>query len=209
MFNDRYTVKHFLGSGTYGSVYFGEDNTTKKAVAIKYTAEADSEACIMSMVSGRHAPDLFDWGDNVDVVEDSYLITEFIPYHLYDIRVDDYVMVELCYQLMQALVDMHDDGVTHSDLHSNNVMVDDAGVVRIIDYGCSFEGDEPDYDLFGFWTVFSDLYARLSHETIDWEEIENFLGEEEEFEPVYRFFKTMRSQFGTSENTVKDAIVPK
>ncbi len=48
-------------------------------------------------------------------------------------------LFSMCCQTLRAYSRLHDQGVTHSDIHPRNVLVDDRGRVKIVDYGLARE----------------------------------------------------------------------
>lgn len=50
-------------------------------------------------------------------------------------------LFDLCCNILRAYSRLHDQGVTHSDIHPRNLLVDDANNVTIVDFGLAWEED--------------------------------------------------------------------
>jgi eukaryotic-like serine/threonine-protein kinase len=46
-------------------------------------------------------------------------------------------LIRLCCAILRAYSHLHDQGVIHSDVHPRNILVDDQGGVKVVDYGLS------------------------------------------------------------------------
>ncbi|KAH8101163.1 kinase-like domain-containing protein, partial [Cristinia sonorae] len=71
--------------------------------------------------------------------------------------IDD-IAVQQLYQAAQGLSYLHSEGLIHGDLRGANVMVDDTGNARLIDFGLSVLADS----VFGFELPYVDI-STLSH----------------------------------------------
>jgi eukaryotic-like serine/threonine-protein kinase len=103
------------------------------------------EANILRRLNGRVAPRILSSGETQD--ERAYLLLQWIPGELsgevaaamraYAYEPFPARLVALCAKILDGYAALHSLGVIHSDVHANNLLVMDNGVVRIIDHGLS------------------------------------------------------------------------
>jgi eukaryotic-like serine/threonine-protein kinase len=103
------------------------------------------EAKIQDRLAGRVAPRLFASGETED--GRAYVISEWIDGELCTARAAilrmssrdplSPAMLSLCGNILDAYAALHRLGVTHSDVHSGNILIARDGEVRIVDFGLS------------------------------------------------------------------------
>ncbi len=143
-----YTIIEPLGKGGMGEVYRARDATLGRDVAIKILPpdfaddqerllRFEREARLLASIS--HPNIAVVHGFNEDEGQ-RYLVLEFIegetlgkrlqrgPLHLEDV-------LEIGKHIADALAAAHDKGVVHRDLKPGNVMVNDDGAVKVLDFG--------------------------------------------------------------------------
>jgi len=148
-FADRYEIIEVLGKGGMGTVYKVEDTKIGQDIAlklIKHEIATDkktierfrNELKTTRMISHRNVCRMFDLGDS----EGKHFITmEYIPGE--DLKsfirrvgqLPSGKAISIAKQVCEGLAEAHRLGVVHRDLKSNNVMIDEEGNARIMDFG--------------------------------------------------------------------------
>ncbi|KAI8983527.1 kinase-like domain-containing protein [Pilobolus umbonatus] len=140
-----------IGKGSGGSVRLIQRKSDKKAFAVKqfrkrhdhesekeYVKKVTAEFCIGSTL---HHPNIIETLDIVKEASVFYEIMEYAPNDLYDIVMSGMMSTEeigCCWrQLVDGVHYLHSMGIAHRDLKLDNVVLDHAGIVKIIDFGCS------------------------------------------------------------------------
>lgn len=106
----------------------------------------DREAAILRQLAGSVSPALLDSG----IWENRrYLLLEWCEgvdagsaaAMLYQDRTEEAQrkLFHLCCEILDTYSRLHNQGVTHSDIHPRNLLVDDANKVRIVDFGVAAE----------------------------------------------------------------------
>ena len=181
---ERYMIGQALGEGAFGVTYLAYDNKEKKSVAIKAYSRKENE----SAQEKKEADFLNEIKDIPGVVnktgyfqEDGthYLVMEYLKggsfrdYLKKRHRVPAEEAVKLLQPVMRTLIRLHSRGIIHGDISPDNLLFDDEGTLKIIDFGAALvkgfparekklkEGYAPmesyqEKDKIGPW---SDLYA--------------------------------------------------
>jgi len=140
----RIKVESTLGQGGMGVVYLGWDQVLNRHVAIK-TIKVDSprhqqrllqEARILSKLEHPNICRIY---DIVSDDPDQFLIMEYVS----GVTLRDQIkgattfdrQLELAQQVAAALDAAHQKSVIHRDLKPENIMVDDQGMVKVLDFG--------------------------------------------------------------------------
>lgn len=147
------TISHYrilkeLGAGGMGEVYLAEDTRLGRQVALKflpasYQYDPDrrtrflAEARATSALRSPHIVSIFDIGEHEGSI---YIVMEYVegeplstrlargPLALRDV-------VDVAAQIADALMEAHKIGIIHCDIKSANLMVNDRGSVKILDFG--------------------------------------------------------------------------
>ncbi len=149
----RYTILGELGRGGFGIVYKAQDPKINRIVAIKTipTQELRSfaggkelyerfsrEAQSAGSLSHPNIVTVFELAEDEAV---TYIVMEFVPGRsLRDLMSDSTPMavdrkLSLIRQMGEALDFAHDNGIIHRDVKPANILVTDAGVAKIADFG--------------------------------------------------------------------------
>ncbi|MBL8437630.1 MAG: serine/threonine protein kinase, partial [Zoogloeaceae bacterium] len=149
----RYRVNGILGQGAMGVVYDGTDPVLNRRVAIKtilHSVLADAgtltdasarfvrEAQAVARLNHPHIVTVFDFGEEGDL---SYLVMEFVQGRELKACFDEgsrfapAEAVRIVRELLDALEFAHRQGVIHRDVKPANVMLDEAGRVKLTDFG--------------------------------------------------------------------------
>lgn len=138
-------------SGGFGEVWTVTDTFLGRTVAYKrvagsgQAAEIVAEASLAAAARSRHVVEIYDIIVN-DHGEPDALVMEFLDGpELAGFDLDDgdgcadYLVA--LYQVVWALRDLHDIGITHRDLKPDNVRRSGSGVLKVIDFGIAVQGD--------------------------------------------------------------------
>src|SRR5579862_3999776 len=143
-----YEIQSPLGAGGMGEVYRAFDTRLQRTVAIKILpAHLSSDPDLRSRftqeaksISGLQHP-------NICVVDDvgsqngiDYMVMEFVSGQSLDQLIPAAglpanVAVKYAIQIAEALARAHSVGIVHRDLKPSNVMVDESGLVKVLDFG--------------------------------------------------------------------------
>ena len=181
---ERYMIGQALGEGAFGVTYLAYDDKEKKSVAIKAYFRKENKSS-----QEKKEADLLDEIKDIPGVvnktgyfqEDGthYLVMEYLKggsfrdYLKKRHRVPAEEAVKLLQPVMGTLIRLHSRGIIHGDISPDNLLFDDEGTLKIIDFGAALvkgfparekklkEGYAPmesyqEKDKIGPW---SDLYA--------------------------------------------------
>jgi serine/threonine protein kinase/Tfp pilus assembly protein PilF len=147
------TISHYrildqIGEGGMGVVYEAEDTRLGRRVAIKIPSAApDSqshharflrEARSISALSHAHIATLFDYGELPD--GRPYIVMELVNgRELGDLLRSEELSisraVEIIAEVAEALCEAHRHGIIHRDIKPSNVIINERGVVKVLDFG--------------------------------------------------------------------------
>jgi serine/threonine protein kinase len=143
----KYRILSPLGSGGFGTVYLSEDTWIDKKVAIKVPhrqaidfGELLREPRLLASLNHPNIVSVLTAEKQGDVF---FIVMEYVPGETLEAIVDrqgaldvplalDYVC-----QICNAVDHAHRHGVIHRDLRPGNVLVNEAGLVKVADFGTS------------------------------------------------------------------------
>jgi len=145
----RYLLTRPLGAGSSATVYLAEDRSLRREVAVKMlrtSLSTDSaflkrfraEAVAVAGLNHPHVLRVFDWGE---ADGDAWLVTEYlVGGSLRDVLDDQGSLrieqaVSIGAQAADGLAYAHARGFVHRDVKPSNLLFDDAGRIRITDFG--------------------------------------------------------------------------
>ncbi len=145
----RYLLSRPLGAGASATVYLAEDRSLRREVAVKvlrtglahddaFLRRFRAEAVAVAGLNHPHVLRVFDWGEEG---EDAWLVTEYLAggsvRDLLDLkgRLPLEHVVSIGTQAADGLAYAHERGFVHRDVKPSNLLFDDAGRVRITDFG--------------------------------------------------------------------------
>ncbi|MBN2399506.1 MAG: tetratricopeptide repeat protein [Candidatus Aminicenantes bacterium] len=145
----HYRIVDFLDHGGMGDLYVGFDEKLKRKVALKsikaehkLMAESKArflrEARVLSKLAHPNICQIFDYleGHTTD-----FLVLELITgrklSEMIRIGMDHHQKLKVAEQLAGVLVVAHEQDIIHRDLKPDNIMVDENGQVKVLDFGLS------------------------------------------------------------------------
>ncbi|GLZ47005.1 serine/threonine protein kinase [Actinomycetospora sp. NBRC 106375] len=156
----RYRLRDRIGQGAMGVVWRAEDETLRRPVALKQVllpSGADAEALAQAhrrvmregrMIARLHHPHAIALYDVVEDDEAPWLVMEYLPSRsLAEVLAQDGPLhpdatARLGRQVADALAAAHDAGIVHRDVKPGNVLIDEAGTVKVTDFGIARAVDD-------------------------------------------------------------------
>lgn len=149
---DRYEILSMIGIGGWSSVYRANDNSLKRPVAVKvlhphlciekgkierFQREAEATSAIAH--------------PNLAAIYDCGLLAGIRPYFVMELisgtpladmiqkeqSLSPHVCIPLFAQILDALSVIHNLGLLHRDLKPGNILISEAGIVKVLDFGMS------------------------------------------------------------------------
>ena len=151
---DDYELGEKLGSGFYGNVYRGKCLRTGMTVAIKVlprTGDREADATVRREVAAMRCfvndTAITEIHEFYESSEHFYIVMEFVDGgELLDLLVDGGPFREpraaaLIKEVGGAIALLHAQGMCHSDIKPENIVLTKEGQVRLIDFGTTFAVD--------------------------------------------------------------------
>jgi serine/threonine-protein kinase len=155
--NNRYKLLDERGSGSFGSVYIVRDLQNNYLYAAKtlhlgYAEDNEllerfkREAYILQGLNDPHIVRIVDYGNDKDIyfIIMSHVDGQNLKYYMLNygpmepLRALNYVQ-----QVAEGLDTAYKNGVVHRDIKPQNILVNNKGVVKIVDFGLSRGRDTP------------------------------------------------------------------
>lgn len=150
---DDYIVGKQIGQGAYATVAFGLHKESSKKVAIKIYEKyklldpqrRKSVRCEIRLMERLRHPNIVEFHEALDTPKQIYLIMDFVSggslHHFLkkrpNRRTDDPLAKRLFFQVCQGIEYLHDRHIVHRDVKLENLLLDEHGTVKIIDFGFS------------------------------------------------------------------------
>ncbi len=152
------TVSHYrilekLGEGGMGAVYLAEDLHLARRVAIKFLTSTDHhyrarfirEARAVSALSHPNIAMVHDYGETT--TDQPFIVMEYVKGKSLSDLLDDGLTlrrsVEIVSSIAEALGEAHEQGIVHRDVKPSNVIVNERGQVKVLDFGLVKHLGEP------------------------------------------------------------------
>jgi len=160
-FFDIYTMGDFIGQGAFAKIYEAIDKNSMKKYAVKtinYTT-FNNPIVILNMIINEiqvlkrvSHPNIVQYYGAYLHEDTIYIVMEYCKngsiQEIYsDMRkpLSEEQTIYLCYQVLKALQYLHENGIVHRDIKGANILLEEDGNVKIIDFGTSgdlFFGEE-------------------------------------------------------------------
>jgi serine/threonine-protein kinase len=149
LFHGRYVIEGPLGHGGMGMVYKARDRTLDEPVALKVlrpdfaldpkmAERFRGEIKLARRVRHKNVCAIHDYGEDSGLL---YISMEFIDgTDLKHVLRDRGALpaeqaLDVAIQVAEGLQAVHDEGIIHRDLKSTNIMLDERGLARLMDFG--------------------------------------------------------------------------
>jgi serine/threonine protein kinase len=176
----RFEIIRELGRGAQSVVYLARDPHLQREVAIKtlhFTSanaaqnqQLLTEARVVSKLRHPNIVPIFEAGEDEG---DPYLVFEYVPGK----NLADYLKISggltpvkaiaIMYPILDAIAHAHAAGVIHRDLKPNNILINEDGVPRVMDFGIAALVEAPSSEQ----ADFSGTPAYMAPEYVDHREI--------------------------------------
>lgn len=150
---EDYAIGKQIGQGAYATVCFGLHKETNKKVAIKIYEKfklldpqrKKSVRCEIRLMERMRHLNIVNFHEALDTPKQIFLVMDFLgggSLHHYlkkrpGRRLEDQQAKRLFYQVCQGIKYLHDRHIVHRDVKLENLLLDETGVVKIIDFGFS------------------------------------------------------------------------
>src|SRR5436309_7047555 len=150
----RYKVVSRLGSGGMADVFLAEDGQLGRKVALKLLLRrfAEDPGCVerfrreAQAAAGLQHPNVVSVYDRGSFDDTYYIAMEYLPGRSLkqlirqEAPLDALRAIDITIQILKAARFAHRHGVIHRDLKPHNVIVDEAGHVKVTDFGIARAG---------------------------------------------------------------------
>src|SRR5713226_293016 len=138
----QYRIEAALGAGGMGEVFRARDTRLNRTVAIKiskrrFTGRFKQEARAVAALNHPNIVQIYELGSEDG---NDFIVMEFVPGRtlaelLRVARLSLDQALEYADQIASALAAAHAAGIVHRDIKPGNIIVTDAGVIKILDFG--------------------------------------------------------------------------
>jgi serine/threonine protein kinase/tetratricopeptide (TPR) repeat protein len=142
----RYKIVEKLGEGGMGVVYRAEDTTLARSVAIKFLSSLDRhyrarflrEARAVSALTHPNIAAVYEYGETTE--GQPYIVMELVRGQTLSQMLEEGGLtlaqaVQITASIAEALGEAHRHGIVHRDVKPSNVVVNERGHVKVLDFG--------------------------------------------------------------------------
>jgi serine/threonine-protein kinase len=154
--DNRYELRHLVGSGGMADVYLAHDEVLDRDVALKllkaqYAEDEEfverfrREARSAAALANPHIVPIFDRGEAEDGTY--YIAMEYLPGGTLKDRIRSsgaltpHTAAAVALQTAEALQAAHEKGIIHRDVKPDNVLIAGSGYVKVVDFGIARAAD--------------------------------------------------------------------
>lgn len=150
---EDYIIGKQIGQGAYATVAFGLHKESSRKVAIKIydkyklldPQRRKSVRCEIRLMERLKHPNIVVFYEAMDTPKQIYIVMEYVGggsmHHFLKKRpgrrVEDHQAKRLFFQVCQGLRYLHERHIVHRDIKLENLLMDENGTVKIIDFGFS------------------------------------------------------------------------
>jgi len=148
---NTYQIGKLIGNGSYGKVYIATNRSNKEhKVAVKVINKVDMDEedleslkTEVSILQRVDHPNIVKYYETYDDTKNIYLVMEFCSGgELLDNittkkKNHERLTCEAMEKIVRALIHIHSSNITHKDIKPDNIMYDEAGCCKLIDFGLS------------------------------------------------------------------------
>lgn len=151
---DHYEIIRLLGHGGMNRVYLGYDVANQQDVILKFPTDDGSGdiavfecyQCEAEIGKRIHHPNVQQVLNVGEKRSGNYLVIEYIKGRTLRSVLEDYapdpmppsLALNIAQQICDALAYCHEKGIFHCDMKPENVIIQDNGTIKIIDFGVAF-----------------------------------------------------------------------
>ncbi len=167
IFGKRYQIGQMIGTGGMADVYIGEDQRLSRKVAVKvlrsdlardpsFLARFRKEALA---AAGLNHPGIVAVYDSGEEGLNSYIVMELVNGHTLREELQNPTgltverSLEIIEGVLEALSYSHENGIIHRDIKPGNIMLTDAGDVKVMDFGIARAMDDIGATMTSTWNV--------------------------------------------------------
>ncbi len=140
----KYEIIEWLGGGRFGDVFLARDTILDVNFALKICRMRQEEIIMLKdeakLLASLNHPNIVRFY-NIDIIENKFvMVMEYIKGKtLRDIIKEGGIpindILNIIYQILDALNYAHNTGVLHRDLKPENILISDQGIIKITDFG--------------------------------------------------------------------------
>ena len=155
LFSNRYAIEREVGRGGMAEVYVARDQLLDRLVAVKvldrelaadptFVERFRREAQAAANLTHPGIVAVYDWGEDGDTY---FIVMEYVEGHtLRDLlrthgRVPTMEAARIAAEIADALAFAHRNGVVHRDVKPGNILLTEAGQVKVTDFGIARAGN--------------------------------------------------------------------
>jgi len=167
LFGNRYEIGQMIGTGGMADVYIGEDQRLSRKVAVKvlrsdlardpsFVARFRKEALA---AAGLNHPGIVAVYDSGEEGLNSYIVMELVTGHTLrdELAAPTALTVERSLEIIEGVLEAlsysHHNGIIHRDIKPGNIMLTEAGDVKVMDFGIARAMDDIGATMTSTWNV--------------------------------------------------------